>query len=626
MTPEFAYFLKVNVALALFYTFYRLFFHKDTFFQLRRYMLLSFFGLSLLYPLLNIQEWLQEQTPIADVIHVYSAYMLPETSVMASETTIDWPGLLVTTYLGLTGVLFVRFLLQFASILWIAYTSEKALLRNTPVCLLKKPVGPFSFFHFVFIHPSSHSDKEVEEILTHECTHVSQWHSIDVIISELMSITCWCNPFIWLLKREVRYNLEYLADNTVIQLGYDSKTYQYHLLGLTHHQAAATLYNNFNVLHLKNRISMMNQKRTRSIGKTKYLMFIPLAVALMLLSNIEAVARITSKLATEVTVQATSLPKVVKKKAKVIGPDGRPLVAIGVTVKDSNYGTVTDGDGNFELDVQEDVTLFLSCPGWQSREIEAKSIFDNMKLQMIPENRYSKGKAYTVVDHMPIFPGGTAELLKFTAKSVKYPKDAQEQKKQGRVVCAFVVAEDGTIHDAEVLRGVFPSLDAEALRVINSMPVWTPGRNGDKAVAVKYTVPITFSLTTKGDAKPNNATPNPLVPALADDSNPSNPTYRVVDEMPRYPGGDEALLRFIAVSVKYPKDAQEAGVQGRVIYSFVVEKDGTVNDTKMIRGVSPSLDAEALRVISTFPKWTPGKLNGQPVRVLYTVPIAFRLQ
>lgn len=80
----------------------------------------------------------------------------------------------------------------------------------------------------VFLHPESHSDKETDEILTHECTHVSQWHSIDVILSEMMCMACWFNPFVWLLKREVRHNLEYLADNTVIQSGYDSKSYQYH--------------------------------------------------------------------------------------------------------------------------------------------------------------------------------------------------------------------------------------------------------------------------------------------------------------------------------------------------------------------------------------------------------------
>lgn len=622
MTPEFAYFLKVNVALALFYAFYRLFFYKDTFFHLRRYMLLSFFGLSLLYPLLNIQEWVREQAPIAEVIHVYSAFMLPEASVTAHQTTFDWSSLLVAGYLSGVGVLFVRFLLQLVRLLWMAYTSERSFLKNTPVRLLRKSTGPFSFFQLIFLHPDSHSDKEISEILTHECTHVSQWHSVDVLICEFMNMICWCNPFIWLLNREVRYNLEYMADNTVIQLGYDSKTYQYHLLGLAHHQAAAALYNNFSVLHLKNRIRMMNKKRTRSIGKTKYLMFIPLAVALMLLSNIEAVARITGKL----TTQATSPAGVVKKKAKVVDPDGKPLMAVSVTVKDSNSGTMTDKEGYFELDVQEDATLFLSCPGWQSRTVEAKFIFDNMKLQMIPENRYSKGKAFTVVEHMPVYPGGTEELLKFITTSIRYPKDAKEQKRQGRVICAFVVAEDGTIHDAEVLRGVFPSLDAEALRVINMMPAWAPGRNGNRAVAVKYTVPIAFNLGVKEGVTSDNAAPNTLQPALADGSNPANPTYRVVDEMPRYPGGDEALLKFIAKSVKYPKDAQDAGVQGRVICSFVVEKDGTVSDTQILRGVSPSLDAEAVRVISSFDKWTPGKQDGKPVRVLYTVPITFRVQ
>lgn len=626
MTPEFAYFLKVNVALALFYAFYRLFFYKDTFFQLRRSMLLSFFGLSFFYPLLNIQEWIREQTPITDVIHVYSAFILPEASVTAQSRAIDWQGLLMGMYLSVAGALLIRFLLQFASILWMAYRSERALLQNTPVCLLKESSGPFSFFRFIFIHPDSHSDKEIDEILIHECTHVSQWHSIDVIVSELISIICWCNPFVWLLKREVRYNLEYLADNTVIELGYDSKTYQYHLLGLAHHQAAATLYNNFNVLHLKNRISMMNKKRTRNIGKTKCLMFIPLALALMLLSNMDAVARITGELAAEVTTQAAASSKGVTKKAKIVDQAGKPLVAVGVTLKGTNSGTLTDKDGNFELNVPEEATLSLFCPGWQSREIEAKSISENMKIQMIPENKYSKGEYKTVVEHMPEFPGGPTELLKFVGENIKYPQDAKNQNKQGRVICSFIVAEDGTVHDAKVIQGVFPSLDAEALRVINSMPVWTPGKNNNTVVAVRYTIPVAFSLKAKEGIKPDKAKWNNVVPTLTDDSDPSNPSYRVVDEMPRFPGGDEALLKFIAKNVKYPKDAQSSGMQGRVICSFIVEKEGTVSNIKLLRGVSPALDKEAMRVITTFPKWTPGKLKGQPVRVLYTVPITFRLQ
>ena len=273
MTPEFAYLLKVNVAFVFFYAFYRLFFYKDTFFKLRRAILLAFFGLALFYPLLNIQDWVRQQEPIADVIYMYSA-ILPEATAKADAAAfVDWYGWLLGSlgfiYWGIVAFLCGRFLVQLSSILWLAHTSERIVIHKTPIYALRKAAGPFSFFRMVFLHPESHSDKETDEILTHECTHVSQWHSIDVILSEMMCMACWFNPFVWLLKREIRYNLEYLADNTVIQSGYDSKSYQYHLLGLAHHQSVTTLYNSFNVLHLKNRIMMMNKKRSPGIVRTK---------------------------------------------------------------------------------------------------------------------------------------------------------------------------------------------------------------------------------------------------------------------------------------------------------------------------------------------------------------------
>lgn len=102
--------------------------------------------------------------------------------------------------------------------------------------------------------------------------------------------------------------------------------------------------------------------------------------------------------------------------------------------------------------------------------------------------------------------------------------------------------------------------------------------------------------------------------------------FTVVEEMPKFPGGDAELLKFIAKSIKYPVIAQENGIQGRVICAFVVNQDGSVVDAEVLRGVDPSLDKEALRVIGTMPKWTPGKQRGKPVRVKYTVPITFRLQ
>ncbi|MGK4225243.1 TonB family protein [Parabacteroides distasonis] len=541
MTPEFAYLLKVNVAFVLFYAFYRLFFYKDTFFKLRRAILLAFFGLALFYPLLNIQDWVRQQESIADVIYMYSA-MLPEATAKANAAaSVDWYGWLLGSlgfiYWGIVAFLCGRFLVQLSSILWLAHTSERVVIHETPVYALRKAAGPFSFFRMVFLHPESHSDKETDEILTHECTHVSQWHSIDVILSEMMCMACWFNPFVWLLKREVRHNLEYLADNTVIQSGYDSKSYQYHLLGLAHHQSVTTLYNSFNVLHLKNRIMMMNKKRSPGIVRTKYLIFIPLVGILMLLSNIEAVARLTVRLANEATVSNAMV-------------------------------TATDVSS-------------------KSREVNEQ--------------------VFTVVEKMPSFPGGDAELLKYIATNIKYPKESQDNGEQGRVICSFIVGRDGSVNNPEVLRGVTPLLNEEAVRVINTMPRWNPGMQRGKAVAVKYTVPITFRLKS------------PVEEAKEE-------TLTVVDVMPQYPGGDRELLKFIAQSIKYPTDAQEAGVQGRVICSFVVDKKGNIVEPKIIRGIDPSLDAEALRVIGMMPRWTPGRQDGKAVRVLYTVPITFRLQ
>lgn len=607
MTPEFAYLLKVNVAFVLFYAFYRLFFYKDTFFKLRRAILLAFFGLALFYPLLNIQDWVRQQEPIADVIYMYSA-MLPEATAKAdAAASVDWYrwllGSLGFIYWGIVAFLCGRFLVQLSSILWLAHTSERVVIHETPVYALRKAAGPFSFFRMVFLHPESHSDKETDEILTHECTHVSQWHSIDVILSEMMCMACWFNPFVWLLKREVRHNLEYLADNTVIQSGYDSKSYQYHLLGLAHHQSVTTLYNSFNVLHLKNRIMMMNKKRSPGIVRTKYLIFIPLVGILMLLSNIEAVARLTVRLANEATVSNA----VVTATGILVDETGQPLIGASVVVKGGKERTITDRKGTFSLEVPANAILRCSYQGRESQEVLAADMTNNTHLSLSSKSREMNEQVFTVVEKMPSFPGGDAELLKYIATNIKYPKESQDNGEQGRVICSFIVGRDGSVNNPEVLRGVTPSLNEEAVRVINTMPRWNPGMQRGKAVAVKYTVPITFRLKS------------PVEEAKEE-------TLTVVDVMPQYPGGDHELLKFIAQSIKYPTDAQEAGVQGRVICSFVVDKKGNIVEPKIIRGIDPSLDAEALRVIGMMPRWTPGRQDGKAVRVLYTVPITFRLQ
>jgi len=117
------------------------------------------------------------------------------------------------------------------------------------------------------------------------------------------------------------------------------------------------------------------------------------------------------------------------------------------------------------------------------------------------------------------------------------------------------------------------------------------------------------------------------VPVQVIEEEPEEQTiFEVVENMPEFPGGNSALMQYLAKNIKYPTIAQENGTQGRVIVQFVVNKDGSIVEAKVARSVDPYLDKEALRVINAMPKWTPGKQRGKPVRVKYTVPVMFRLQ
>ena len=102
--------------------------------------------------------------------------------------------------------------------------------------------------------------------------------------------------------------------------------------------------------------------------------------------------------------------------------------------------------------------------------------------------------------------------------------------------------------------------------------------------------------------------------------------FDVVEQMPQFPGGNAALFEYLSKHIKYPVIAEENGIQGRVIVTFVVERDGSITDVKVVKSVDPSLDKEAQRVVKSMPRWIPGKQNGSAVRVKYTVPVTFRLQ
>ena len=163
------------------------------------------------------------------------------------------------------------------------------------------------------------------------------------------------------------------------------------------------------------------------------------------------------------------------------------------------------------------------------------------------------------------------------------------------------------------------------------MPRWNPGKLRGVAVPVLYSLPVQFRLE---DGSGSSSTDTYVVTPAKQTSNTESKSvipdgrtvYTVVDEPPTFPGGDAERLRFLNKNIKYPVVAQENGIQGRVTCSFIVEPNGEITTIQITEGVDPSLDNETIRVISTMPRWNPGKLQGVAVPVLFTLPVMFRLQ
>lgn len=424
------YLIKINVALMLLYGFYRLTVSRDTFFGLRRLTLWLIYAVALMVPALNLEYWVRDTPTMVSMANVYADTFYPVVVVKAQASGITWMDMLLGIYWVGVAVLSLRLVWQLFSIIRLVVISRKQEVEGITVHLLKGEGSPFSFFRWVFMYPSTLEGRQLHEVMVHECTHVSGLHSLDTLFSELFSIACWFNPFAWLMKQEVRMNLEYLADESVLSDGNARKSYQYHLLGLAYRQPneSTKIANNFNLLPLKKRIKMMNKRRTSEIGKAKYLLFAPLAGALLMVSNIESVAR-------EIGEQ---IPEVAEVQQKA-----------------------------------------------EAKASDATAPADTIK-----------NVVYDVTETMPQFPGGQGVLMKYLAANIKYPASAVKAKKQGRVLVTFVIQKDGSVTNARIARSVDPELDAEALRIVKAMPNWTPGTQDGKPVNVKYIIPVKFSLPT----------------------------------------------------------------------------------------------------------------------------------
>lgn len=469
----------------LLYGFYRLTVSRDTFFGLRRLTLWLIYAVALMVPALNLEYWVRDTPTMVSMANVYADTFYPVVVVKAQASGITWMDMLLGIYWVGVAVLSLRLVWQLFCIIRLVVISRKQEVEGITVHLLKGEGSPFSFFRWVFMYPSTLEGRQLHEVMVHECTHVSGLHSLDTLFSELFSIACWFNPFAWLMKQEVRMNLEYLADESVLSDGNARKSYQYHLLGLAYRQPneSTKIANNFNLLPLKKRIKMMNKRRTSEIGKAKYLLFAPLAGVLLMVSNIESVAR-------EIGEQIPEVAEVQQKAEQALNAD----VAVANPMAKDAVEMMNPAEAEeMEADKAAEAALIAVEQAKQAAE-------EKVKTKPQTDTTKKKNSWVCIPETMPYFPGGNVLMLKYLADNIKYPASAVKAKKQGRVIVGFIVQKDGSITHAKIVRSIDPELDAEALRVVKGMPKWTPGTQLGKPVSVKYTLPVKFSL--QKDATP----------------------------------------------------------------------------------------------------------------------------
>lgn len=521
------YVLQVNVGLLVFYLLYRGLLARDTFLGMRRLYWWAAWVLAFLYPLVELGVWGRTETPLQVVMADYAEAMTVVVAAVAPEEAATWSwqdGVALLWAAGASALL-LRMLVQLAVVCRLARRGRKVEWHGVRVLAVEGDNVPFSFFRWIFVQPGNHSEGELEEILAHEQAHVCQWHSLDVVVSELLCCLFWFNPAVWLAKRCVRQNLEFLADRAVVHSGFDRKNYQYHLLRLSYGVNIGQIVNNFNVSPLKKRIMMMNKKKSRHAGALKYALLLPVAGLLVLSANAEAVA----ETAENVVAHWTADEGPVRMTGVVVDENGKPLPGVTVVIKGSMLGVATDAEGRFEIVSPEDKTLVFTYVGRKTQEVAFDAGTTDIKVVMPVEDvelnplvaadvesilnqaadstkdevvSVWQDEFFKVVEDMPQFTDGN--IFDYLAQHVRYPEEAEKNGIGGMVYVQFVIDTTGKVVEPKVIKSVSPELDAEALRVVSEMPAWKPGMQRGKPVRVSFTLPVIFKLPTPEGAAPDD--------------------------------------------------------------------------------------------------------------------------
>lgn len=430
------YLIVSAISLALMVTVYRLTLSRTTFHGFNRFVLLTTLALAAVIPVMHFQSIsTRASAPInymLSEIMVYADGTMGVNHVQEAESGSSISILSVITVVYLAGLIFCLLRIAFGilSSEIICHRRSRMLADGSRLVITERNYAPFSWRNCIVISRKDYESNGAM-IIAHEQAHVHHHHSFDLILAQLFCAVQWFNPAAWMLRRSLMEVHEFEADAQVLEDGFDGRRYQICLVRAALQGSFATTTNNFSNCSTKKRIVMMNRHSTNPWARLRALLMLP-------------------------------------------------VVALSVIV-----ASACKQDSNSEMNLK-------------TQDAPPSSVFvDIQECEECETEEADTSQVFMVVEEMPEFPGGEEALFDYLRSNLQYPERCKENKIQGRVLITFVVNKDGSIVEPAVVKSAGPEgveLDVEALRVISSMPAWTPGKQKGEAVRVRYTIPISFRL------------------------------------------------------------------------------------------------------------------------------------
>lgn len=685
--------LPIGAAITVLWLAYRLLFINSNRLRFNRLFLLSAMLFSLVLPLLGL--WVGTEAPqmvslkqnllggtmLSEIVVTPDGQTaLPEAEIVANTTVRPqisvWQVLAVIYLIGV-GITALFLLIKLGKLAALVIRSPKEKREGYTAVFTGKEQGSFSFFRYAFFP----NENVAPDIIRHEASHISHRHSWDVLFVEMMMVLQWFNPFIYLYKKELQSLHEYQADRDVVATGVDRRNYMMLILQQCTAVDFSGIGNNFSLILTKKRIKMITKNEKAKGLWWRLLATLPV-LAVLLVANTKVTAQEKKAVDKPITVEMgrfeifddDGAPMQLKdtvfydddgsyvkfETSDGFQPEtGEPCKKLTVTSYNADgthrnnfFITETERRGDTSTCSIEPFTFTLSEHLF-SQLLDVATSDENTVFQEIKDDLYQslKDKAvgdsiYQIVDQMPEFPGGIDAMTGFVASNIKYPQDAIDEGKEGRVFVSFVVEKDGWVSNVKVLKGVCESIDEEAARVVRGMPRWKPGMKDGKPARVSFQLPVTFKLDQmnnehktivrtviaedeSGEHSTKSSTATYPDEPIKDNMKPDkNGVYQIVEEMPRFPGGEQKLKEYIKSNLNYPEKYKDAKAEYRCFISFVVSEDGSVTNVEMRKPIpsKDDLNNEAMRVVKAMPKWEPGKMDGKPVKVHYMLPVTFKFK